>query len=341
MVAVNTWKNLALVSLKIAIVCLVGCTNKPTDQQLEVWLKEASDRNAEILAKKGKNVQQSEWKLVIQGQTATGKTETLNWSQLQDLSTVNINTIDANNVVNSQKIFTFTGISVKSLIQEFAVKQTVTEVTFVCYDAYQVTIKIEDLLNYPIILAIAKDGQPIQRSEGGPIYLIFPYSQHPEIEKKYDDGMWAFYVTHVIFGTETAKVGVSTSELQLTNLDKLPQVTIKENVAYQVRWPSDPVELHGVKIEDVLSLVGITLKPKQSVFVRGKPEIYQKYSEEQTLPFELIQKCNVILATRWGQKKQPIPASLGGPITLAISNKCPASAKKFKWVTFVEGLTVK
>ncbi|WP_353930127.1 molybdopterin-dependent oxidoreductase [Okeanomitos corallinicola TIOX110] len=337
----NTWKNLALVSLKIAIVCLVGCTNKPTDQQLEVWLKEASDRNAEILAKKAKNIQQSEWKLVIQGQTLTGKTETLNWSQLQDLATVNINTVDANNIVNPNKVFTFTGISVKSLIQEFAVNQEVKEVTFVCYDAYQVTIKIEDLLNYPIILAIAKDGQPIPRSEGGPIYLIFPYSQHPEIQKKYDDEMWAFYVTHVIFGTEKAKVSIGTSDLQLANLDQLPQVTIKEKVAYGVKWPSDQVELHGVRIQDVLSLAGITLKPKQSVFVSGKPEIYQKHSAEQSLPFDIIQKCNVILATRWGQEKQPIPASLGGPITLAVSNKCPAEVKEFKWVTFVQGLTVK
>ncbi|NET02109.1 MAG: molybdopterin-dependent oxidoreductase [Sphaerospermopsis sp. SIO1G2] len=341
MVAVNTCKNLVLVSLKVAIFCLVGCTNQPTDQQLEVWLKEAGDRNAEILAKQAKNIQQSQWNLVIQGQTETGKTVTLNWSQLQDLATVNINTVDANYIVNPNKLFTFTGIPVSDLLQEFMADKNITEITFVCYDAYQVTIKTEDLLKYPIILAIARDGQAISRSDGGPIYLIFPYTQYPETKQKYDDGMWAFYVTHMILGTETGKLSVNNQEINISKLDELQQVTIKEEVAYGARWPSDKIELHGVRLKDVLSLASIKMQPNQSVFVRGKPEIYQKSSDEQTLPFDILQKCDVILATRWGKDKQPIPASLGGPITLAISKKCPAETEKVKWVTFVEGLTVK
>ncbi|TAE59370.1 MAG: molybdopterin-binding protein [Nostocales cyanobacterium] len=341
MVAVNTRKNLALVSLNITIFCLVGCTNKPTDQQLEVWLKEAGDRNAEILAKQAENIQQTQWNLVIQGQTATGKTVELNWSQLQDLATVNVNTVDANNIVNPNKLFTFTGIPVKTLIQQFALNQQVTEITFVCSDAYQVTVKTEDLLKYPIILAITKDGKAIPRSEGGPIYLVFPYSQYPNIKEKYNDGMWAFYVTHIVFGTETGKISINNTELNLSKLDELPQVTIREKAAYRGRWPSEQVELHGVRIKDVLPLAGINLQPQQSIFVKGKPIAYQKPIDEQILPFHIIEKCDVILATRWGKDKQPIPASMGGPITLAVSNKCPVDTKKIQWVTFVEGLTVK
>lgn len=109
----NIWKNSALVTLGIAILWLGGCTQKPTNQQLEVWRKQARDRNAEILAETGKNSQQPEWNLVIQGQTATGETQTLNWSQLEDLATVNVNTIDANNILNPNKVFEFTGIPVK------------------------------------------------------------------------------------------------------------------------------------------------------------------------------------------------------------------------------------
>lgn len=159
----NIWKNSALVTLGIAILWLGGCTQKPTNQQLEVWRKQARDRNAEILAETGKNSQQPEWNLVIQGQTATGETQTLNWSQLEDLATVNVNTIDANNILNPNKVFEFTGIPVKKLIEKFGIDQEITEITFVCYDAYQVTIQVKDLLKYPIILAIARDGQPIPR----------------------------------------------------------------------------------------------------------------------------------------------------------------------------------
>lgn len=83
MVVLNIWRNLALVSLGISVVCLGGCTKKPTDTQLELWRKEASDsngalryRNAEILADKAKKNPQRQWNLVIQGETANGKSQT-------------------------------------------------------------------------------------------------------------------------------------------------------------------------------------------------------------------------------------------------------------------------
>ncbi len=335
----NVWKNLALISLGIAMVCLGGCTEKPTDAQLEVWRKEASDRNAEIVTEKAQNNQQQQWNLVIQGQTATGKTETLDWSQLQDLATVNINTVDGNNIVNPKKVFKFTGISVNSLIKNFAAQGEITEITFVCYDAYQVTINIKDLLKYPIILAVAKDGQPIPREQGGPIYLIFPYTQYPEIRKNYDEGMWAFYVTHVIFGTETAKVSIGDSELNLADLDQLPQVSLTQNVGYRVWWPSGQVKLHGVRLRDVLSLAGVQLNTLSSVVVRGKAAVYRRNAEPIELVTEDILKCDIILATRWGEEKQLITAQMGGPVTLAFGDDCPSRTKKQRWVTFVEELT--
>nr|WP_199306719.1 molybdopterin-dependent oxidoreductase [Anabaena sphaerica] len=321
------------------MVCLGGCTESPTDEQLAVWRKEASDRNAEIVAEKAKNNQRREWNLVIQGQTATGKTETLTWPQLQDLATASINTVDANNIVHPKQVFKFTGVSVNSLWQKLGNQTEIKEITFVCYDAYQVTIKIEDLLKYPIILAVAKDGQPIPREQGGLLYLVFPYSQYPEIRNKYDEGMWAFYVTHVIFGTEKAQVRIGNRELNLVDLDKLPQVTLTQNVGYRVWWPSGKVNLHGVRLRDVLSLAGVNLNSTTSVVVRGKPPVYRKNSEPIELATEDILECSIILATRWGEEKQRIPAKMGGPVTLAFGDDCSSKIKNQRWVTFVEELT--
>ncbi|WP_071187627.1 molybdopterin-dependent oxidoreductase [Trichormus sp. NMC-1] len=337
MVVLNIWKNLALVSLGIAIVCLGGCTKKPTNTQLEVWRKEASNRNAEILADKAKNNSQRQWNLVIQGETGNGKSETLSWPELLKLATTNVNTIDANNIVNPNQVFKFQGIPVSTLLKNFGIPPGVTEITFVCYDAYQVTVKIEDLLTYPIILALAKDNKPIQRDQGGPLYLIFPYSQYPQIKQKYNEGFWAFYVTHVIFGTEKALVRVGNRQLNLANLDKLPQVTLNQNVGYRVWWPSSKVKLHGVRVKDVLSLAGI--EPQSSVVVTGKPEIYRRNSEPTELASTDINNCNVILATRWGENKQPILSKMGGPVTLAFGDDCPSKTKNRRWVTFVEELT--
>nr|WP_228048896.1 molybdopterin-dependent oxidoreductase [Nodularia sp. LEGE 04288] len=317
---------------------MAGCTNQPTNAQMEVWRKEASDRNAEMVAEKAQNNQVREWNLVIQGQTATGTTETLNWSQLQDLATVNINTVDGNNIVNPQKIFKFTGISVNSLVKSLGIPNHITEITFVCYDAYQVTVRIEDLLKYPIILAVAKDGQPIPREQGGPIYLIFPYTQHPEIRKKYDEGMWAFYVTHVIFGTETAKISIGNNELNLADLDQLPQVNLTQKVGYRVWWPSGQVKLQGVRLRDVLSLADVNLNTISSVVVRGKPLVYRRNTEPIELVTEDILKCDILLVTRWGEDRQRIPAKMGGPVTLAFGDNCPSRTKNQRWVTFVEEL---
>jgi hypothetical protein len=333
----NIWKNSALVSLGIAIFCLGGCTKKPTNAQLEVWRKEASERNAEILADKDKKNPQRQWNLVIQGETTNGKSETLNWPELLKLATTNVNTIDANNIVNPNQVFKFQGIPVSTLLKNFGIPPGVTEITFVCYDAYQVTVKIEDLLTYPIILAFAKDNKPIQRDQGGPIYLIFPYTKYPQIRQKYNEGFWAFYVTHVIFGTEKPLVRVGERELNLADLDKLPQITLNQNVGYRVWWPSSKVKLHGVRVRDVLSSTSI--KSPNSVIVTGKPEIYRKSSEPIKLASTEINNCNIILATRWGEDKQPILAKMGGPVVLAFGNDCQNKTKNQRWVTFVEELT--
>ncbi|ADI64880.1 hypothetical protein [Trichormus azollae] len=70
-VALNIFKNLVLVSLRIAIVCLGGFTERPTKEQMEVSRKEASGRNNQILAEQAQNNQQGGWDLVIEGKTAT------------------------------------------------------------------------------------------------------------------------------------------------------------------------------------------------------------------------------------------------------------------------------
>jgi hypothetical protein len=250
---------------------------------------------------------------------------------LLKLATTDVNTVDANNIVNPNQVFKFRGIPVSTVLQNFGVPSGVTEITFLCYDAYHVTVKVADLLNYPIILALAKDNKPILRDQGGPIYLIFPYTKYLQIEKKYSESIWAFYVTHIIFGTEKPLVRVGQRQLNLADLDKLPQITLNQNVAYRVWWPSSKVKLHGVRVRDVLNLAGIT--SNKSVVITGKPEIYRKSSQPIKLTSKDILECNIILATRWGKDKEPILAKMGGPVTLAFGNDCPSKTKNQPWVT--------
>ena len=337
----DLWKNLSLIPWLTAIVCLGSCTNQPTDTQLEVWRKEAIARNAEILAENAKKAQQQEWNLVIQGETATGKSIKLDWQELQTLATTNVKTNDPNHIVQPSQVFDFRGIPVSTLLKKFGYQLSTTEVTFVCYDAYQVTLKLGDLLNYPIILAIASDGKPISREQGGPIYLVFPYTKYPQLQQIYDESKWSFYVSHMIIGTEAVKVRVGNRELNLADLDKLPQITLTQTVGYRVWWPSGKIKLHGVRVGDVLAAAGVKLSASGEVVVKGKASIYRSQTQPISLSAADVRDCDILLATSWGEDSQPILAKMGGPVTLAYGKDCPQKTQNQRWVTFVEELIVK
>ncbi|HLO86058.1 MAG TPA: molybdopterin-dependent oxidoreductase [Nostocaceae cyanobacterium] len=331
-------KYLALVSCVTAIVCLGGCTKQPTTEQLEVWRKEASDRNAQILADQAKKAQQREWKLLIQGQTANSKAIELNWQQILELANEKVSTTDPNHIINPQEIFEFQGITVSTLLKKIGLPANVQEITFVCYDSYQVTVKVQDLLDYPIILAVAKNGKPIAREQGGPIYLVFPYTQYPQIKTKYIESFWAFYVSNIILGTETVKLRVGSHILSLADLDQLQQITINKTVGYRVGWPSGKIKLHGVRIRDILSSSQIPFINQEQIVISTKVPVYQKNAKPLTIPSATVRKCDIILATRWGDERQLIPAKMGGPITLAYGDNCPGETNNWQWLTFVEEL---
>jgi hypothetical protein len=337
----DLWKNLPLASYVTAIVCLGGCTNQPTDHQLEVWRKEAIARNAEIVADNAKKTRQSEWNLVIQGETATGKPVQLNWQQIFALANTHIKTTDANYAIQPNQVFDFRGIPVSRLLNEFGSQSNISDITFLSYDAYQVTVSLKDLLTYPIILAIAKNGKPINRDQGGPIYLVFPYTQYPQLKQKYEETFWAFYVSHIVVGTEQVQLRVGKRTLRLADLDQLTQVTLTETVGYRAGWPSGKVKLHGVRIRDILAFADVQLPPQGEIVLQGKAPISRNPTNPITLPVTDMRDCDVLLATRWGDDKQPIPAKLGGPLTLAISSGCNAKTRNMRWVTFVEALTTK
>lgn len=315
-----------------------GCTQQPSDEQLELWRKQAIARNAAIAAEQVKTHQQSEWNLVIQGETTTGKTVQMNWQQLEALATTHIKTTDANNVIRPHQVFDFRGVPVSLLLKKFGYQPHVTEVTFIAYNSYQVTVNLQDLIKYPIILAIANNGKPISRNQGGPIYLVFPQTQYPQLQQPYPESYWVFYVSNMIVGTESARLKVGRRELNLTDLEKLPQVTITQTVGYRSGWPSSNVKLHGVRIRDIFNFAQVKLLNSGEVLVQSKQKTYQNRINPVKLTAATIQNCDILVATKWGESQQPIPAKMGGPLTLAFGSDCQAQTQGLQWLTFVEEL---
>ncbi|MEW6496753.1 MAG: molybdopterin-dependent oxidoreductase [Cyanobacteriota bacterium] len=320
---------------------LSGCSKQLTSAELENLRQEAIARNQELITRYGKKPTQPNWQFRIQGQITTDKPVALSWSKLESLAKKTVWTTDPHHTSDRKAMFQFQGVPISTLLKEFGVASNVEDVTFVAYDAYRSTISLSDLRQYPILLALKRNNQKITRSDGGPIYLVFPHSQFPQLQQKYPDRYWAFYVTDMIVGTEPIKLQVGQQILDATTLNKLPPITIEETVGYRLGWPVGKVKLYGVRLRDVLAVAGVKLPQDSAVIVRGKSPIYHDSVNPIRIESVDIKRCDIVLATHWGDERKPIPAKMGGPVTLAFTSECQTPSDERRWVTFVEKLEVR
>lgn len=57
----------------------------------------------------------------------------------------------------------------------------VAEVRLVAANDYFVDIPTEDFRNYDVILAMEADGERLSRRDKGPLWLMYPFTGHPEL----------------------------------------------------------------------------------------------------------------------------------------------------------------
>jgi len=313
---------------------------QPTEAQLNGWREETIARNTAALKTRASQTKERPWSLVIQGQTSTGKPVILTWEQIRSLATTHVLTKEPHNTKDLSEVLDFRGMAISQLLDTVGVAPNVTEVTFVDFDSYRSTVQLADLKRYPIILAIERNKQPLPRTEGGPIYLVFPHTQYPKLQTPYGNSFWLFYTTHMIVGTEAVQVQVGDRKFDQATLDRLPQTTMTETVGYKIGWPNSKVKLQGVRVRDVLAAAGISLSGNNRLVIQGKAAIYQDQARAVYLTAKDVETCDILLATRWGENLQPIPARLGGPVTLAFPSACQKQTTAQYWVTFVEKLQV-
>ena len=333
---------------------LANCQEQPSSTQLDRWRQQAIILNQSIvqtIAEQKKDSQAQEWYLTIQGQVQNRSVWKL--SELQKLPKQEIKTTNPHNTENREAIQTLQGVAVSQLLEKSVVDPDVKEVTFLSSNNYRVTVSLEDLQKYPILLAWAKDGKPLNRSEGGPLYLVFPYSNYPELPDKYSDAFWAFYVTNMVVGNEAVNVKVDITSFDVASkvfdrnaLDSLPQTTIEETVGYKFGWPVGKVKLTGAKLRDVIGKAEINLSSQRAVSIKGKSSLSSEPQSPVQLPPQEVKNCDIILATKWGENLASIPSSMGGPVALAFSSNCnngvTMSPKNSQhWATLVERVEVK
>ena len=166
------------------VALLSGCTSRPTSAELDAWHQDAIAQNAAMIAKLQSDKSKNDWQFVIQGQTSTGQPVALSLSKLEALATTTVQTKEPHNTSAPNAIFNFRGVSVSTLLNEVGVAPMVSEITFVARDGFRATVSLADLRQYPIIIALERNGKKISRSEGGPLYLVFPQTQFPQLQQQ-------------------------------------------------------------------------------------------------------------------------------------------------------------
>jgi hypothetical protein len=278
-----------------------------------------------------------DWQFTIQGQTT--KSLTLNWPAL---------TQQATTTIHSQRPYSgspkglseFRGVSVAQLLDRVGMETGVTEATIVAADSYYVSMPIQNLIRHQALLAISENGKPMRRQEGGPLHFV--YLNNDSISQKaLLEQHWVYYATHIIIGNEPLKLKIGPKSLDRHALEKLPRHKITNIVGYKHGWKPNPVDLIGVKLQDILRSQKIKLTPQSILKIRRKSMDDRDPQKSVRIPASVLQSCDILLAHRWGPDAQTIPTNKGGPLALAYGKNCTSDdTKNLAWLPFVESFTV-
>lgn len=62
---------------------------------------------------------------------------------------------------------------------------------------YAVEIPISDCERYPVILALARDGERLSRRDMGPIWIVYPRDEFPELQVETVNARWIWQLTEL------------------------------------------------------------------------------------------------------------------------------------------------
>jgi DMSO/TMAO reductase YedYZ molybdopterin-dependent catalytic subunit len=322
-----------------ALVILAACNRGQPDPDLDRLHDEAVAANRAALV--ANRLERSDTdSLQIRGRIK--RPETITWDELQALATTHVATLDPQATGRTTPI-DFRGVLVRDLLDRVGARDGATEITFVSRDAFRATIALGDARGSRILLAIEADGARIPPDHGGPIYLVFPWSESSQAyRERYGDRFWAFYVTAMVVGTEEPVLQVGARTLDRAALDALPAATLDARPGWKVEWPSTTAHLRGVRLADVLAAAGVAPPAGGTIVVRGKAPLHRDRRKPSGIQAADLDRCPPLLALTYGPDDAPIPARLGGPIAMAM----PPCDERYDgdpdhhWVTMVESIEV-
>ena len=325
------------------LVLAAACGDRPSDEELDGWRREAVAANTAALGVASRGAAAEPGKtLTIVGQTKAGVT-TIAWDELEQLGQTHVKTTSPQDPAHAGKVTDFRGVLVRDVLDKVGVADGVDELTFVSIDGSVRRSRSPTCGGFARCSRSRPTARRSSRPMAGRSSSCIRTASRPSSVALYPDRYWSFYVTHVIVGTEPAHLDVAGRALDAAALDALPQICVdRRRLKYKSYWPSDPVRLRGVRLRDALRAANVGVPAGGRVIVRGKPAIERDAKDPRRIAAADVDRCDFLLATHWsaadGSGEQPIAARLGGPITLAVPEACDAAYGDHFWMTFVEEL---
>jgi hypothetical protein len=91
----------------------------------------------------------------------------------------------------------FQGVLARRLME--AIRANGTEVDALALNDYKQTIPLEDFDRYDVLLATRVNGELMQVRDKGPIWIVYPWSEHPELDDfaTREKSVWQLSALHV------------------------------------------------------------------------------------------------------------------------------------------------
>ena len=92
----------------------------------------------------------------------------------------------------------FTGVAAAALMAHVGAEGTAVRAR--ALNDYGITIPLADFERYPVLIATAMDGERLRTRDKGPLWVIYPWSDHPELDDRVtrQRSIWQLESLHVV-----------------------------------------------------------------------------------------------------------------------------------------------
>jgi hypothetical protein len=115
----------------------------------------------------------------------------LDWATLESIGVTTLRTTTVWTVGEVE----FEGVLARDVME--AVGARGSEVVATALNDYAVTLPLEELYQYPVLLAFKMNGEYLQVRDKGPLWIVYPRDQFPELRNSMTDKKWVWQLSEL------------------------------------------------------------------------------------------------------------------------------------------------